>query len=83
MRSLFFFCTLLMICACASREVSISGERRPGIIESQKYECTGTEIAVISEGRGFTALAKLVRVTLGQGADRQRVSQAAPWLSIA
>ena len=63
MRSLVFFCTFLLLCACASREVSISGERQSGIIESQKYESTGTEIEVISEGRGFMAR-KLVRVTL-------------------
>lgn len=63
MRSLGIFCIVLVLCACASRRVEIYGERGSRTIESQKYESTGTEIEVISEGRGFMAQ-ELVKVTL-------------------
>ena len=63
MRSLVFFCAILVLFACASKRVNISGEKGSRTIEAQKYESAGTEIEVISEGRGLMA-AKLVRVTL-------------------
>ena len=63
MRSLGIFCVVIALCGCASKRVHISGERGSRTIEAQKFESTGTEIEVISEGRGFMAQ-ELVKVTL-------------------